>query len=35
MAQHYATATLERLLQAANSLSTTRDRTMVLRVVNG
>jgi integrase len=35
MAQHYATATLERLLQAANSVSTTRDRTMVLRVVNG
>jgi len=35
MAQHYATATLERLLQAANSVLTTRDRTMVLRVVNG
>jgi integrase len=35
MAQHYAAATLERLLQAANSVSTTRDRTMVLRVVNG
>lgn len=35
MAQHYATATLERLLEAANSVKTTRDRTMVLRVVNG
>jgi integrase len=35
MAQHYATATLQRLLDAANSVLTTRDRTMVLRVVNG
>lgn len=35
MSQLYATATLERLLQAANSVLTTRDRTMVLRVVNG
>lgn len=35
MAQLYATATLDRLLQAANSVLTTRDRTMVLRVVNG
>jgi len=35
MAQHYAQATLARLLQAANSVLTTRDRTMVLRVVNG
>lgn len=35
MPQHYATATLERLLEAANSVLQTRDRTMVLRVVNG
>lgn len=35
MAQHYAAATLERLLDAANSVRATRDRTMVLRVVNG
>jgi len=35
MAQHYAAATLERLLEGANSVLTTRDRTMVLRVVNG
>lgn len=35
MSQHYATATLERLLQAANSVSRTVDRTTVLRVVNG
>ena len=34
MPQHYATATLERLLDAANSVLQTRDRTMVLRVVN-
>ena len=33
MAQHYAQATLARLLQAANSVLPTRDRTMVLRVV--
>lgn len=33
MAQHYATATLERLLEAANSVLARRDRTMVLRVV--
>jgi integrase len=33
MAQHYAAATLERLLEAANSVLTQRDRTMVLRVV--
>lgn len=35
MPQHYATATLERLLESANSVLQTRDRTMVLRVVNG
>lgn len=35
MSRHYATATLERLLDAANSVLTTKDRTMVLRVVNG
>lgn len=35
MSQHYATATLDRLLQAANSVSRTIDRTTVLRVVNG
>lgn len=34
MHQHYATATLERLLDAANSVRQTRDRTMVLRVVS-
>jgi integrase len=33
MAQHYAVGTLERLLEAANSVLTKRDRTMVLRVV--
>jgi len=35
MAQHYATATLERLLEAANSVLDKRDRTMVLRVATG
>lgn len=35
MPQHYAAATVERLLEAANSVLTTRDHTMVLRVVNG
>jgi integrase len=35
MAQHYATATLQRMLANANSVLQTRDRTMVLRVVNG
>jgi len=35
MPQHYASATLERLLEAANSVLQKRDRTMVLRVVNG
>ncbi len=35
MPQHYATATIERLVGEANKASTTRDRTTVLRVVNG
>jgi integrase len=35
MSQHYATATLSRLVKAANSVSGTIDRTTVLRVVNG
>lgn len=35
MSQLYATATLARLLEAANSVLGTRDRTTVLRVVNG
>lgn len=35
MSQHYATATLKRLLDAANSVSRTVDRTTILRVVNG
>lgn len=35
MPSHYAQATLARLLQAANAVLRTRDRTMVLRVVNG
>ena len=33
--QRYAAATVARLLEAANSVLQTRDRTMVLRVVNG
>jgi len=33
--QHYATATVARLLEAATAVLKTRDRTMVLRVVNG
>lgn len=35
MSQHYAVSTLERMLEAANSVLTGQDRTMVLRVVNG
>ena len=35
MPQHYAAATVARLLEAANAVLKTRDRTMVLRVVNG
>lgn len=33
MSQHYAVATLERLLEAANAVTSTKDRTTVLRVV--
>ena len=35
MPQHYAVATVARLLEAANSVQQTRDRAMVRRVVNG
>ncbi|MBK7261635.1 MAG: hypothetical protein IPI03_06955 [Rubrivivax sp.] len=35
MPQHYATATIARLVEAANKLRETRDRTTLLRVVNG
>jgi integrase len=35
MPQHYASATVARLVKAANSVSRTRDRTTLLRVVNG
>lgn len=35
MAQHYATATIARLVEQANKVSETRDRTTLLRVVNG
>ena len=35
MPQHYAVATVARLLDGANSVLQTCDRTMVLRVVNG
>jgi integrase len=35
MARHYATATVARLVQLANRVSKTRDRTTLLRVVNG
>ena len=34
MPQHYATATIARLVEAANKVQETRDRTTVLRVVN-
>jgi hypothetical protein len=33
--QHYATATIARLVEAANTVHETRDRTTLLRVVNG
>ena len=33
--QHYATATIARLVEAANKVRGTRDRTTLLRVVNG
>lgn len=35
MAQHYASATVARLVDMANRVSETRDRTTLLRVVNG
>lgn len=35
MAQHYATATVARLVEAANKVAQTIDRTTLLRVVNG
>ena len=35
MPQHYATATIARLVDAANKVQSTRDRTTLLRVVNG
>jgi hypothetical protein len=35
MPQHYATATIARLVEAANKETQTRDRTTQLRVVNG
>jgi integrase len=34
MAQHYAAATIARLIEAANKVTETRDRTTVLRIVN-
>lgn len=35
MPQHYATATIARLVETANKVQETRDRTTLLRVVNG
>lgn len=35
MPQHYASATVARLVEAGNRVSTTRDRTTLLRVANG
>lgn len=35
MPEHYATATIARLLDAANKVGETRDRTTLLQVVNG
>lgn len=35
MPQHYATATIARLVEVANKVNETRDRTTLLRVVNG
>jgi hypothetical protein len=34
MAQHYATATIARVVEAANKVQETCDRTTLLRVVN-
>jgi len=35
MPQHYAAATIERLAEAANKVQATRDRTTLLKMVNG
>ena len=35
MPQHYATATIARLVELANKVAQTRDRTTLLRVING
>lgn len=35
MPQHYAAATIARLVEAANKVRETRGRTTLLRVVNG
>jgi hypothetical protein len=35
MPQHYATATIARLVEAADKVKQTLDRTTLLRVVNG
>lgn len=35
MSQHYATATVARLVETANRVHETRNRTTLLRVVNG
>ena len=35
MPQHYATATIARLVEAANKVKFTPDRTTILRIVNG
>jgi integrase len=35
MSQHYATSTIARLVEVANKVMQTRDRTTLLRVING
>jgi hypothetical protein len=35
MPQHHATATITRLVEAANKVQETRDRTTLLRMANG
>jgi hypothetical protein len=35
MPQHYATATISRLVEGANRVQATHDRSTLLRVVNG
>ena len=35
MPQHYATSTIARLVEVANKVTQTRDRTTLLRVING